>query len=333
MLPPMLTLLAAAVAAASPVDGLDASTRSSTRSTGPAPAPRAVDAGGATAASIAERAAQARLRGDRAAWAARRRRRAAQRQGADGAGPHRPGRPAGGREDGPALRQQGRRRRTPRARGRRDARLRPRHAHDLPGRHRRAAGRAQGPLGGHGRADRPAGRGDGRQGARAMLDDGLYHALPQARLRPGPARQRRPGGRARSATSPATAMASVDSVDVTIRGKGGHGADAAHDGRPDRAGGAHRSSTCRRSSAARSTRSSPAVVTVGSIHGGTKHNIIPDEVKLQLTVRSYKPEVRKQCSTASSASPRPRPSAAQRPRRAGDEVSARRRPRPTTIPA
>src|SRR6185437_6400755 len=37
----------------------------------------------------------------------------------------------------------------------------------------------------------------------------------------------------------------------------------------------------------------PAVVTVGSIHGGTKNNIIPDEVKLQLTVRAYKPEVRK----------------------------------------
>jgi hippurate hydrolase len=36
------------------------------------------------------------------------------------------------------------------------------------------------------------------------------------------------------------------------------------------------------------------VVTVGSIHGGTKHNIIPDEVKLQLTVRSYRDEVRKQ---------------------------------------
>jgi hippurate hydrolase len=35
------------------------------------------------------------------------------------------------------------------------------------------------------------------------------------------------------------------------------------------------------------------VVTVGSIHGGTKHNIIPDQVKLQLTVRSYKPEVRR----------------------------------------
>jgi hippurate hydrolase len=38
----------------------------------------------------------------------------------------------------------------------------------------------------------------------------------------------------------------------------------------------------------------PAVITVGSIHGGTKHNIIPDEVKLQITVRTYSPSVRKQ---------------------------------------
>jgi len=37
----------------------------------------------------------------------------------------------------------------------------------------------------------------------------------------------------------------------------------------------------------------PAVVTVGSIHGGTRYNIIPDEVNLQLTVRAYKEEVRK----------------------------------------
>jgi len=37
----------------------------------------------------------------------------------------------------------------------------------------------------------------------------------------------------------------------------------------------------------------PAVVTVGTIHGGTKRNIIPDEVKLALTVRSYKEEVRR----------------------------------------
>ena len=37
----------------------------------------------------------------------------------------------------------------------------------------------------------------------------------------------------------------------------------------------------------------PAVVTVGSFHAGTKNNVIPDEARLQLTVRSYKPEVRK----------------------------------------
>ena len=42
----------------------------------------------------------------------------------------------------------------------------------------------------------------------------------------------------------------------------------------------------------------PAVVTVGSIHGGTRNNIIPDEVKLELTVRSYKPEVRERLLAA-----------------------------------
>jgi hippurate hydrolase len=42
----------------------------------------------------------------------------------------------------------------------------------------------------------------------------------------------------------------------------------------------------------------PAVVTVGSIHGGAKHNIIGDEVRLQLTVRSYSPGVRKQIADA-----------------------------------
>jgi hippurate hydrolase len=42
----------------------------------------------------------------------------------------------------------------------------------------------------------------------------------------------------------------------------------------------------------------PIVITVGSIHGGTKHNIIPDEVKLQLTVRTYKPETRERVLAA-----------------------------------
>jgi hippurate hydrolase len=42
----------------------------------------------------------------------------------------------------------------------------------------------------------------------------------------------------------------------------------------------------------------PIVVTVGSIHGGTKHNIIPDDVKMQLTVRTYKDEVRERVLAA-----------------------------------
>ena len=42
----------------------------------------------------------------------------------------------------------------------------------------------------------------------------------------------------------------------------------------------------------------PAVVTVGSIHGGTKHNIISDECKLQLTLRSLSPRCASNCSDA-----------------------------------
>ena len=46
------------------------------------------------------------------------------------------------------------------------------------------------------------------------------------------------------------------------------------------------------------TAGEPAVVTVGSIHGGTKHNVIGDEVKLQLTVRTYSGDIRKQIAEA-----------------------------------
>jgi len=42
----------------------------------------------------------------------------------------------------------------------------------------------------------------------------------------------------------------------------------------------------------------PVVITVGTIHAGTKNSIIPDEVKLQLTVRIYKPDVRKRVLAA-----------------------------------
>jgi len=42
----------------------------------------------------------------------------------------------------------------------------------------------------------------------------------------------------------------------------------------------------------------PAVVTVGTIHGGTRRNIIPDDVKLELTIRAYKEEVRRKILTS-----------------------------------
>ena len=86
-------------------------------------------------------------------------------------------------------------------------------------------------------------------------------------------------------------MASVDSVDITIKGKGGHGAYPHTTIDPvviaARTVLALQTITSRELSPIE-----PSVITVGSIHGGSKHNVISDEVKLQLTLRSYNPDVR-----------------------------------------
>jgi amidohydrolase len=88
------------------------------------------------------------------------------------------------------------------------------------------------------------------------------------------------------------ALANVDSVDITVRGKGGHGA-APHT-TIDPVVIAARLVLDLQTLVSRETNpTDPAVVTVGSIHGGSKHNVIPNEVKLQLTVRSTKDAVRK----------------------------------------
>ena len=88
------------------------------------------------------------------------------------------------------------------------------------------------------------------------------------------------------------AMANVDSVDITVKGKGGHGATPHLTIDPIVL--AARIVLDLQTLVSRETSpTDPAVVTVGSIHGGTKHNIIPDEVTLQLTVRSTKDKVRK----------------------------------------
>jgi len=91
---------------------------------------------------------------------------------------------------------------------------------------------------------------------------------------------------------PGYGMASVDSVDLTIFGRGGHGAKP--NTTVDPVVIAARTVLAVQTLVSREKDPlEPAVVTVGSIHGGTKYNIIPDEVKLQITVRAYSPEVRK----------------------------------------
>ncbi len=87
-------------------------------------------------------------------------------------------------------------------------------------------------------------------------------------------------------------MASGDSVNVTIRGMGGHG--AAPQATKDPVVMAAQFINALQTIVSREDSPlDPVVVTVGSIHGGTKRNIIPDEVQLLMTVRTYKPEVRK----------------------------------------
>lgn len=87
------------------------------------------------------------------------------------------------------------------------------------------------------------------------------------------------------------ALANVDSVEVVVKGLGGHGSMPHLSKDPIVL--ASQIVLALQTIVSREVRpGDPAVVTVGSIHGGTKSNIIPDEVRLQITVRSYKPETR-----------------------------------------
>ena len=79
---------------------------------------------------------------------------------------------------------------------------------------------------------------------------------------------------------------------------GGHGAVSAQNKRPHRASRRKWSLAWQTIASRENNPIDPIVVTVGSIHGGTKHNIISDEVKMQLTVRTYKQEVRERVLAA-----------------------------------
>ncbi len=127
-------------------------------------------------------------------------------------------------------------------------------------------------------------------GARRMLANGLYSRFPtpdyalalhtSASLEAG-----------KVGHCSGYALANVNSVDLTIRGVGGHGAYPHTTKDPIVI--AAQVILALQTIVSRETKPiEPAVITVGSIHGGTKHNIISDEVKMELTLRSYSDEVR-----------------------------------------
>jgi hippurate hydrolase len=127
-------------------------------------------------------------------------------------------------------------------------------------------------------------------GARAMLEDGLFERFPKpdmalalhvdSTLETG-----KVGYRA------GFSLANVDAVDITMHGRGGHGAQPHTT--IDPIVQAAQLIVSLQTLVSRELRpTDPGVVTVGSIHGGTKHNVIPDSCHLQLTVRSFSDEVR-----------------------------------------
>jgi hippurate hydrolase len=128
-------------------------------------------------------------------------------------------------------------------------------------------------------------------GAKAMLDDGLFTRFPKpdtilafhdsASLPAGVI-----------GVTKGYALANTDSVSIDVRGIGGHGAYPQNTKDPIVL--ASRIVVALQTLVSRENDpQQPAVVTVGTFHAGTKQNIIPDDAKLELTVRSYTPETRK----------------------------------------
>jgi hippurate hydrolase len=129
------------------------------------------------------------------------------------------------------------------------------------------------------------------EGARAMLEDGLFTRFPKPDyLLAFHDAAALPAGQI--GITPEYALAGVDNIKVTVHGVGGHGAYPATTRDPIVL--ASRIVTSLQTLISRETDpSEPAVITVGSFHSGTKHNIIPDMAELQVTVRSYPVEVQK----------------------------------------
>jgi hippurate hydrolase len=133
-------------------------------------------------------------------------------------------------------------------------------------------------------------------GAKRMIDDGLFRRFPKpdfaVALHVG---NDPPAGQVAVTEGPR--QANADSLRVTIFGKGGHG--AAPETTIDPVMIAARTVVSLQTIVSREVKpGEAAVVTVGYIQAGTKNNIIPDQAEMGLTVRTYKPEIRKQVLAA-----------------------------------
>ncbi len=129
-------------------------------------------------------------------------------------------------------------------------------------------------------------------GAKAMLEDGLFERFPRPdyALAIHVASDMATG---QIGVRPGFSKANVDSVDITMKGRGGHGS-APHTTIDPIVQAAELVMSLQMIVSREIAPIEPAVITVGSIHGGTKHNVIGNDCTLQLTVRSYSPEIRKQ---------------------------------------
>ncbi|MFD1811203.1 amidohydrolase [Rhodococcus gannanensis] len=121
-------------------------------------------------------------------------------------------------------------------------------------------------------------------GARSMIDDGLYDVIPRPSVVLG--QHVMPGPVGSAFASPGTAMAAARSVQIRMFGRGGHGSMPDQCVDPVVMG----ASTVMRLQTLVSREVSPtnpAVVTVGSFQAGTKENVIPDEAVLKVNTRSF----------------------------------------------
>src|SRR5256714_4890086 len=133
-------------------------------------------------------------------------------------------------------------------------------------------------------------------GARALLHAGLYEKFGKPEFALG-FHDKADLQTGHIGVTEGYTYANVDSVDVTVRGVGGHGAYP-HKTKDPIVLAAEMVNAWQTIASRENNPLDPIVVTVSSIHGGTKHNIIPDEVKMQVTVRTYKADVRDQVLAA-----------------------------------